>query len=411
MKPTEEQIEDLVIDLYFNQKKTYREIAPVVNKSSRDIRKIIERQEKQIEEEQHRSLSSQAYALFLQDKTPPEVAIALKIRQKEVSELYAEFLAFKGMHDFARVYQETKGDTDAVVKLYREIKAWGMDTAQVRSLLEIANNDLPSLRNKRATILAEVQGIENAEQNSLLNLQHSRSTCRELTTEIENFNQEKIKLNALVNDFKDNDQGYIKITKSVEEEVIRLLSGSEELLRTALVLLLRSLREDPDKYDLLIEDLYNRITLPTIVSGAVPVDFVESILVEQTKKLHNILLNELSAKVINNFLSMRLPASPELSCLFLTNKGPRYFRLPDAIAVSLYQSWQYIPALPRVQSKAPFMQSPVKPLKHIFITAFLISGLFWVQPVKKTRNVLPAIEKLSLRVKSSASTTAKLVIV
>lgn len=102
-------------DLHFDQKKTYLEIASLLHMSSRDIRKILSMQEKQIKEENYRSLSSQAYTLFLQDKTPLDVAIALKLRGNEVSELYAEFLELKGMYDFVRIYQEYKGDIGSII--------------------------------------------------------------------------------------------------------------------------------------------------------------------------------------------------------------------------------------------------------------------------------------------------------
>lgn len=194
-----------------------------------------------------------------------------------------------------------------------------MDTPQVRTLLEIANIDLPSLRHKQATLLAEAQIIENRvqglkieEQNLSLNVQRSRSIRLALWTEIENLHQEKNKLDALVKNFKDSDQGYFKITKTVQEEVIQFLSSSEELLRTALVSLIGSLRNDPDKYAPLIESLFNMISMPGCVPGDMSVEYIDSILVEDTNKLHHLLVKELSAKVINNFLSRCLPGSPKL---------------------------------------------------------------------------------------------------
>lgn len=318
-KTEEEQVEEQVIDLKFNQNKPYREIASLLHKSSRDVRRIIKRKEEQIKEEKHRSLYSQALTLFLQGKTPLDVTIALPLRGNEVRELYAEFLALQGMPDFARVYQETKGDIEPLVKLYKEIRSWGMDTPQVRTLLEIANIDLPSLRHKQATLLAEAQMIENRvqrlkieEKNLFLNLQHSRSTRLALWTEIENLRKEESKRNALLKDFKDEDQVYNKITSTVQKEVIRFLSSSEELLSTALVSLIGSLRDDPDKYAPLIVDLFNRISMPGSVQGEMTGDYVHSILVEDTNKLHHFLLKELSAKVIDNILSRRLLGSPEL---------------------------------------------------------------------------------------------------
>jgi 16S rRNA U516 pseudouridylate synthase RsuA-like enzyme len=39
------EIEDLIVDLYYNQKKTYREIQSIVRKSPRDIKVILNKVE------------------------------------------------------------------------------------------------------------------------------------------------------------------------------------------------------------------------------------------------------------------------------------------------------------------------------------------------------------------------------
>lgn len=53
--------EDLVIDLYHIQKKTFREIQKIVRKSPRDIRAILDKVEP---ERSSRSASSRAYQMF-----------------------------------------------------------------------------------------------------------------------------------------------------------------------------------------------------------------------------------------------------------------------------------------------------------------------------------------------------------
>jgi hypothetical protein len=62
----------------------------------------------------------------------------------------------------------------------------------------------------------------------------------------------------------------------------------------------------------LIEDLYNRISIQGCVPGDLSVDYVDSILVEDANKLHHLLLKELSAKIINDFLNRQRSGSPEL---------------------------------------------------------------------------------------------------
>ena len=76
-------------------------------------------------------------------------------------------------------------------------------------------------------------------------------------------------------------------------------------------------------------------------------------------------------------------------------------------------SHQKVGDIHTLENRLVFSANVVYYYKHIFPTAFLISGLLWVQPVKvkKTRNVLHAIEKLSPRIKNFAYITAKLMLV
>ena len=72
---TRKQREDLVLDLYFNQNKTYHEIAKIARMSPRDIKPIIDKAYQEKERQEHRSLSTQAYELFSKGKKPVEVAL------------------------------------------------------------------------------------------------------------------------------------------------------------------------------------------------------------------------------------------------------------------------------------------------------------------------------------------------
>jgi transposase len=107
---TRQERERLVLDLYYNQGKTYREISKVARISPRDIgvilSKVIEQktkgedgikqqgnygaeknQNQEQQQQQQLSLSAQAYKLFSDRKTPLEVAIALNLRESEATKL------------------------------------------------------------------------------------------------------------------------------------------------------------------------------------------------------------------------------------------------------------------------------------------------------------------------------------
>jgi transposase len=91
-----------VIDLYYNQGKTTREIAEIERISLRDIHTILKeeeaRRQKHKDQQQQGDLSAQAYELFSQGKTPVQVAITLNLGQPEVTKLYRGYWKLKRLH-------------------------------------------------------------------------------------------------------------------------------------------------------------------------------------------------------------------------------------------------------------------------------------------------------------------------
>ena len=88
---TRQQRERLVLDLY-NQGKNTRGIAEEARMSFSAIGAILKKADKeketQAEQERKLSLASQAYKLFSEGKTSLRVAIALNLRNAQVTELY-----------------------------------------------------------------------------------------------------------------------------------------------------------------------------------------------------------------------------------------------------------------------------------------------------------------------------------
>ena len=88
MQITEER-RKRVIDLYFNQHKTYAEIAEIEHISPRDIHAIIKEEKARRLQNEHKQqqeeISSKAYKLFSEGKRPVEVAIALNLREPEAN--------------------------------------------------------------------------------------------------------------------------------------------------------------------------------------------------------------------------------------------------------------------------------------------------------------------------------------
>jgi hypothetical protein len=62
------------------------------------------------------------------------------------------------------------------------------------------------------------------------------------------LHQKKVKLEALVNDFQDNNVEYLEIIKAIREELLGVLSNAKVLLRYALLSMTESMRNNPKRY-------------------------------------------------------------------------------------------------------------------------------------------------------------------
>lgn len=102
-----DEIEGQIIDLYRDQKKTYREIQKIVRKSPRDIKAILRKVEPELSS---LSTPSQAYKLYSERKSPNEVAIRLNIREPEATQFYREYWRLNQLYDLDKIYEEIRGN-------------------------------------------------------------------------------------------------------------------------------------------------------------------------------------------------------------------------------------------------------------------------------------------------------------
>jgi hypothetical protein len=102
-----------VIDVYYNQEKTTREIAKIERISIRDISPTLKEEDSKRQrlkdQQQQEEISSKAYKLFAEGKRPVEVAIALNLREPEATKLYREYWSLRGLDKLNTIYQETNG--------------------------------------------------------------------------------------------------------------------------------------------------------------------------------------------------------------------------------------------------------------------------------------------------------------
>ena len=277
-----EEREQLVLDLYFNQNKTYRQIAEEARMSPRDIGQVINKASKEKDRQQHKSLSTQAYDLFSKGKTPVEVAIMLNIRESEVVQYHQEYCRLIGQDSINQIYQEIKDDIWYFVSLYRSAKSAGMAIPNVINVLSIANNNLPSVQHKYDQLQRQIDVLEVHKKSSAKDFQNITDQmvamgkrlesiqleCQNETTRMHNLYQKRMKLEALVREFENNNEGYNKIRKAAEDKVRGLLSDKKELLKRALFCLTESMRANPDGFTSLIyyNDNNNTSTATSIMA-------------------------------------------------------------------------------------------------------------------------------------------------
>ena len=235
-----------------------------------DIAKILKDSDKEKESEQQRTrqefLSSQAYTLFSEGKSPVQVAIELNIRASEAIIFQRECWELEGLHNLNQIYQEIKDGTWNFVNLWKSVKAAGMGVPHVKRLLTIANNDLPSVESRYEGLKKEAATLEYEKENSAelfqdltdqiattrKILEQYQLLCQKELAQRDHLYQKRMKLEAAVRHFEINNEGYLKIKQTVKQEVGQTLKDRTQLLELALFSLTESMRKDHDKYSRLI---------------------------------------------------------------------------------------------------------------------------------------------------------------
>ena len=154
-----------IIDLYFNQHNTYAEIAEIEHISPRDIHAIIAEEIARRQKHKQQEMSSKAYQLFSEGKTPIEVAIILNLPASKVSKLYREYWELRGLDILNLIYKETNGKIWTILKLYKElIKKRRMNIEQIVNAVEIAIHKLPYMESLYRQVKDEVDKMQHTIQ-------------------------------------------------------------------------------------------------------------------------------------------------------------------------------------------------------------------------------------------------------
>jgi hypothetical protein len=154
------QKEALVLAL-LEKGETYREITRQAGVSPNTIKAIANKAGL----DECTSISSRAFELYIQQKTPVEVAIALNLEADKAIQYYHDYFKLLGITEFTRVYLQVKDNPNQFVNLFKLTQNSGMGNAEVAQLLKIASGYLPRVRLEYNRIIEEIN-CTKAELNS-----------------------------------------------------------------------------------------------------------------------------------------------------------------------------------------------------------------------------------------------------
>src|SRR5918994_5604408 len=248
------ELEDYVIDLYHNQKKTFREIQKTVRKSPRDIRAILDKVEP---ERASLTESSRAYKMCMDGYNPAQIAITLGLREKEVSDYYREYWNLNGMYYVNQIYEELRDDIWSLIELHRRMKSESLSQRQVPRILKTTitlEHNIRDLEGEQARLefsnkeaAKTFQQFTDLKQKDCKIIEANEYIINQQKREIENLSIQKGRLENNIDSIQHNDVTCIKVKKAVTQVIESVISNPRRLLRIALASLFESERKNPGK--------------------------------------------------------------------------------------------------------------------------------------------------------------------
>jgi transcriptional regulator with XRE-family HTH domain len=135
------QKEELVLAL-LEKGETYRDIARKAGVSPNTIKAIANKSGL----DETASISSRAFELFSEGKTPLQVAIALNLEAEKAIQYHQQYYMLLGCTEFTKVYLQIKDNPWPYVNLTNLVHNSRMGDGKVIELLKIANGHLPRVR-------------------------------------------------------------------------------------------------------------------------------------------------------------------------------------------------------------------------------------------------------------------------
>lgn len=290
--------EKLIVGLR-GQGKTYREIAREAQVSIRDIKPTLDKYGTDIGQLNENSVeypvdaegsaimavSSRAYELFSKGQDLLQVSIAVNIEGPKVIGLYKEYVDMVNLRIFSKLCVELGNEMPSLIKLYKDAKRKGISSVQILQYLTTFSTNLPRVQKQYDELENKIRALRHEQSESekqLRDLEYKIEVAAEYQrilisslTEIENekwdLDRQKSELLRFVAKFRDSDEGYREIKQTVGMRVGMILTDTIRLLDIALIAVLVSLGNEPDKCKHLFEmlNLENNSLQKSSVTGQI----------------------------------------------------------------------------------------------------------------------------------------------
>ncbi len=160
-----QQKEKLVIDL-LNQGISVPQIAKQAHVSFTDIKRIRQKEtgdDKEEDEDEEkgkkaRSIPCQAFELFLEGRSPVQVAIDLDLETGKVMGILHDFLRLQNMQKVVTILKEHKNQLAPFVKLFEELKRNNTRVKDIRYAMNNINN-IKVLEERKSKLKDEVHSL------------------------------------------------------------------------------------------------------------------------------------------------------------------------------------------------------------------------------------------------------------
>jgi hypothetical protein len=210
------------------------------------------------------------------------------------------------MDDLKMIYEEIGGDIMHFLELYKLSKVAHMKPEHVVNLLQISNEYLPLFEQKYRKLRKEIDLLEFQKQKSIdLGNQVGELTgvLEKYRKEIKDLQKEKIRLEILMS----NGQ-YEKVRQIAKKEVNNSLSKRRDLLNLAVISILESIRQDPNKYNYLINT--SQYSGGQYAASQSYIDIYRTIILDESQKLFELIERDMPRKIINE-ATLTIPSHPK----------------------------------------------------------------------------------------------------